>query len=318
MKSFMYHYVRCGSADLPWFRYLHVQDFKKQLDVFQGVYDFVSVERFMEAFQKGQSIPNSAVLTFDDGLKDHYAVAQELQRRGLWGVFYIPTGPYATGKLLDVHRVHMLIGKYGGQKILDALNDLVSEDMVLDEHMSQFQEVTYTRQDNDAATKQVKQLLNYFISYDRKQLVLDKLMENFFPNEEALCAEYYISEGEMEEMRDMGMVLGGHSVSHPVFSRLAFKEQEAEIVGCFSYLESVLGSLPVKTFCYPYGGDHSFNADTVRGLEREGVAFSFSVQQQDISDCDLVERPQALPRYDCNQFPHGQASMGLSDFYEEQ
>ena len=43
----------------------------------------------------------------------------------------------------------------------------------------------------------------------------------------------------------------------------------------------------------------------------KNVDFSFSVEQRDINAHDLIHKKQALPRYDCNQFPFGQASMGL-------
>ena len=58
------------------------------------------------------------LLTFDDGLSDHYQyVLPELRRRGLWGIFYIPAGPYQSGRMLDVHCIHLLIGRYGGEKV---------------------------------------------------------------------------------------------------------------------------------------------------------------------------------------------------------
>jgi hypothetical protein len=38
--------------------------------------------------------------------------------------------------------------------------------------------------------------------------------------------------------------------------------------------------------------------------------FAFNVEPRDISAGDLSRRPQALPRYDCNQFPHGDARLG--------
>ncbi len=312
MKSFMYHYIRSGDADLPWFRYLHTDNFKKQLDLFQEQYYFISADEWKEVVKHRKIQQNAAILTFDDGLKDHYAVAKELEERGLWGVFYIPTGFYERKKLLDVHRIHMLIGKYGGACILSELEHLISEDIVQDKYIDKFQNVTYKRQDNDEATKQVKQLLNYFISNEQKIIILDALMEKLFEDEARLCEEYYLTHQEIEEMHEMGMVIGAHSVSHPVLSKLERHEQEKEIIGSFNYLEEILGAFKMKTFCYPYGGDHSFNEDSLNILEEGNALFSFSVEQRDITQEDLRNRLQGLPRYDCNQFPYGKASIGVS------
>ena len=95
-------------------------------------------ERFMESLRNGVPVENSVVLTFDDGLCDHYDVTQELLKRGLWGIFYISTGCYTTGKLLDVHRIHMLLGKYGGPPIYEALQEILAEDMVVEQELTSF------------------------------------------------------------------------------------------------------------------------------------------------------------------------------------
>jgi len=41
-------------------------------------------------------------------------------------------------------------------------------------------------------------------------------------------------------------------------------------------------------------------------LEENGCLFSFNVEPRDMTTQDILSRPQALPRYDCNMFPHGQ------------
>ena len=53
-----------------------------------------------------------------------------------------------------------------------------------------------------------------------------------------------------------------------------------------------------------------FNKKTEQILEDYGCAFSFNVEQRDISLDDLKNRKQALPRYDCNQFLYGKSSNG--------
>ena len=110
----MYHYVRLENKDLPYFRYLHVDDFKKQLDYFWDNFGYVKKDVFEASLKTGDP-SEGVVLTFDDGFKDHlHFVLPLLEERGLWGAFYIPTRPYVDGRMLDVHRIHMLIGAKGG------------------------------------------------------------------------------------------------------------------------------------------------------------------------------------------------------------
>ena len=63
--------------------------------------------------------PDGVLLTFDDGLRDHRDfVLPVLRERGLFGVFYVASGPAITGRILDVHKVHLVLGRMGGRAVL--------------------------------------------------------------------------------------------------------------------------------------------------------------------------------------------------------
>lgn len=299
----MYHYVRPEDKDYPYFKFLHLNSFRKQLDFFQDNFTIIHPS---EIDKKLGQVENAVVLTFDDGVKDHYQyVLPELQKRNIAGVFYISTGVHKTKKLLDVHRLHALLGKYGGNTIYNHLLTLVSHDMLTDEHIEEFRQLTYKTQENDAATLAVKRMMNYFISYTFREAIMDEMMRQFFGDEAAIYADYYLSAAEIKEMHDAGMVMGSHTVNHPLMSKLSEESQLFEINESFSFLEQATGGLSFKTFCYPYGGFHSFTAKTEELLHAANCAYSFNVEHRDITLNDLTHRPQALPRYDCNYFPHG-------------
>ncbi|MCH8902352.1 MAG: polysaccharide deacetylase family protein [Bacteroidetes bacterium] len=156
----------------------------------------------------------------------------------------------------------------------------------------------------------VKRILNYFISYEFREGVIDQLIENFIPAVEKIFKSYYVSPAEIKEMSEKGMLIGSHSIDHPVMSRLTNEEQVRQISESFKFLESLTTKHNnVKTFCYPYGGFHSFSNETEAILDSFDCLFSFNVEQRDISFNDVSQRPQALPRYDCNQFKHGQVKL---------
>lgn len=306
MKSLMYHYVRPSDAELPHLKHLHFEDFQKQLDYLDDTYGFVSKEEFLLSVKNCKPV-DGVVLTFDDGLKCHHQyVFPELKKRGLWGMFYVPTGVYTRKKILDVHRIHILLARVDSTVIYNALLELVTDDILVDASRTEFKELTYKRQDNDAATNMVKRILNYYISYEHRERIIDQLMNSFIPEDVSDVSRFYITEQEIEEMHNGGMVIGSHTVNHPVMSKLSENEQFYEINTSFGFLEGVCGNLPIKTFCYPYGGFHSFTATTEDILENAHCLFSFNVEQRDISARDLEARRQALPRYDCNQFKYGQ------------
>ena len=313
MKAVMYHYVRPVPDGLPYFRYLHLDHFRRQLDWFAEDHAFPSRETFIRSIETKRAC-SGVVLTFDDALADHFEhVFPELQRRGLWGIFYVPTGMYETGKLLDVHRIHLVLGRLGGARAMELLHGLVSDDMLSHAHVEDFHRQTYTRQDNSAATDLFKRTLNYFIAYEHRERVLDELMQRFFREEGELEAgmvsRYYASPSELRAMHQAGMEIGSHGVSHFSMAKLDPAEQSIEIARSFDFLGNLLGERP-RTFCHPYGGFHNFTEETERLLSEAGCLFSFNVEQRDVADADLRDRPHALPRFDCNQFPHGKAHMG--------
>jgi peptidoglycan/xylan/chitin deacetylase (PgdA/CDA1 family) len=310
MKAIMYHYVRPAPEQLPYFRYLHIDDFARQLDWFARHDRFLSREEFDVARETGE-VRDGVVLTFDDGLADHYTyILPLLVERGLFGIFYVCTAPLERRKLLDVHRIHLLLGRLGGEVALRRLSECLDGAMLSDTHVKDFREATYSSQDNDHATTAFKRILNYLISYEHRERVLDQLFAQEFGHE-GLAQDFYLSAAQIREMDRLGMVMGSHGVNHYVFSKLPVESQREEITGSFASLARLLGK-PVTTFCYPYGGRHTFTEETVSLLEQAGCLYSFAVNPRAVTSADLTGNRQALPRYDCNLFPHGKASLGTA------
>lgn len=246
------------------------------------------------------------ILTFDDAMSCHYDyVYKVLSRRNLWGIFYVPTQPYQKGKVLDVHRIHLLCGAYSGIELLSTLKAFLKDEMIPDEKREEFRKQTYTRQDNYEGISEFKRILNYFVSYDFREQLIDKVAREL--NYVFHTSEFYVPVEKLNAMQLSGNLIGSHTVSHPVMSKLTKREQNEEIENSFSFLDSNL-QLNVKTYCHPYGGFHSFNDDTVNALAKNEVVFSFNVQSRDICDEDLTSAIHFLPRYDCNEFPYGKAS----------
>ncbi|HXA53290.1 MAG TPA: polysaccharide deacetylase family protein [Solirubrobacteraceae bacterium] len=77
------------------------------------------------------------------------------------------------------------------------------------------------------------------------------------------------------ELRDAGMAIGGHTVTHPVLASLSRERQREEIAVCARRLREELG-VPMRLFAYPVGSRDSFTSVT-QGLLREcGVELAFS------------------------------------------
>ncbi len=297
MHNIMYHYVRPNSEKYPYFNNLDIDTFKRQLDFFEKQYGFLSKSEYRRAIKEGKN-PKGVVLTFDDGFKDHYDyVLPELKRRRLWGLFYVSTGVYQKNELLGVHRVHYLKGKYGAKKILNEVLNSIDSSMLDHGLIDEFDKEIYTHSSYEEDEKQLRRLLNYYVSYKYRDSVLDKLMKKFF-NEDELFKNVYLSIDEIKELILDGNIVGSHTVSHKVLSRLSYQKQLDEVRGSFDFLDSIMKQ-DYKSFCYPYGYSSSYNNDTLKILDGLNIddACVFNNQMQD----NKVKKYE-LSRIDCNQF----------------
>jgi peptidoglycan/xylan/chitin deacetylase (PgdA/CDA1 family) len=305
VKPIMYHYVRPNAEGLPYFPYLRLSDFERQLEDFQSSYGFVSRDAFV-GWVEGGPAPDGVLLTFDDGLRDHLEfVLPALRTRKLFGLFYVTSGPATTGSILDVHKVHLVVGKLGGTAVLNWLETNVphllggENDGSADSH--------YVAQTADNATKFVKSLFNWKIERADKRAVLDALLDHAFAGRPPSWQDLYLDEQDMRELIDAGFGVGPHGHTHEVTSRLSPQQQREEVDLSCAFVDRVGGSRQWG-YCYPFGSQSSFSQETEKAVAEAGCPFAFAVEAKDIVMPIARTSRYALPRHDCNAFPHGTVS----------
>lgn len=301
----MYHYVRPGTDAPPYeYYYLDLDDFRSQLDYFENSYDLISQDQFLDCVHGEKHPPkNAAILTFDDGLIDHYEhVLPELQARKLWGLFFVP-GPLDE-KALAVHRVHTLLGTNEAEDIAEALENHIDTNDIRKGRGEEFDEM-YSDSNSEAAVAKIKRTMNYFLPYGQVPSVLDAL-EAQFPEAEVDPEELYMNSEQIRSLVEAGMLIAGHTISHRVLSRLSFAEQQAEIGESLEYVNEVAGEQSIKSFAYPYGTAETFDDATLAALRDAKCDIAFTTEEGPITTEVLAKRPLQLPRFDCNEYPHGE------------
>ena len=300
----MYHYVQKKNPHQKYAKYLDYKNFEKQLIYFKKKYHFFNCTNIENFFSKN-NFDKKIFLTFDDSLNSHYEfVFKILKKHKLNGIFYIPTLPYEKKQILNVHKIHLILNYFGEEKAYENLKKIIEIKMIDNNKKEFFQSKIYKNQKNNFKKNYFKKFLNYYVKDKYKNYLTKKLFYNFFPdlNEKKYCKEFYLTEKQIKEMSKNGMVFGGHTISHPVLSKLNHDEMKKEIKLSIDFINHFS---PYKTFAYPYGGFHTFNNNSEKILGKIGVKFSMNVLNEEIKYKDLINRPQALPRFDCNQFPHG-------------
>ncbi len=302
MIAVMYHYVRPKDKHLAHSHFLDLEDFRRQLDYMAANGGVVERQAFLEVTQGARAVPAEGfVLTFDDGLKDHYQyVLPELIERNLWGVFFVPSGHYQTKRLLNVHALHLLLGKHGGEKVCPLLEGLINKEDIEKDYLLKFKKRAYKLHQQDSQEARVKRLVNYYLKKERLDQIIDRLAQQLAEPLD-VAPQYYLSPAEIRAMDHAGMIIGGHGKTHSILSQLSPQEQEEEIAHSLDFLSSLLGNVEPRPFCYPHGQPFTYNDATLEILRDRSCNFAFAVEQRAIAKADIDQGALCLPRFDCNR-----------------
>ena len=273
MNVWMYHYVRdpgdaaeagSGIPGLP------VARFAAQLDEMARHNHMVSWREVRAAVVDGQPLsPDATLLTFDDGLRDHYLnVFPLLKARGLSGLFFVLARPPAAGLVLG-HKLHYLLAALGQDGLRAALWPRLSP-----AQQQRFEQAEAGYRARYDGLDLFKAVLQRELS-DEIEGPLSELIAQHVGDETALAADYYLQPAQVREMTAGGMHFGGHSVTHPWFDFVSAKRQDTEIAASAKCLAAIEPGPWPWAFAYPYGG---LSPSAPGLLAQHGFAAAFTTQ----------------------------------------
>ena len=290
----MYHYVR--PEETSNLKYLELAEFELMLDYLLEEFGIISREEW-ENFRNQGIRPKGAILTFDDGLKDHFNfVAKVLKRRQLFGIFYVCTDPLMA-KPLVVHLTHYLLAHFNPNQVWEKLLS-INEDLPEKIARDKIASFAYLNHDDPNLVKNIKKVVNWFgEDLGQQQLISDLFLEITGLNLQTFTSDWYLSAEDIKSMSAQGFEFGSHTCSHRLLSKLEASEIKYEIQESQSILTDIVSS-PIKSFCFPFGGKNSYNSRVLEELKSLKFTDAFSVNQSIVKEESLFE----LSRFDCNTF----------------
>ncbi len=289
----MYHYVRPDEENsLLYLNKLSVDDFKRHLDYLMESTRVLQPDEFVCGLEGNGFPAGCSLLTFDDGLSDHYHwVLPELQGRGLKGIFFIPIQPLKEYRLLYTHKIHYLYGTKGYHWLSREFKErLPVQKKSIFTHPNAEQAYPY----DNGEIAGFKYGINYLLPKNITESVIDKILaENF--DEKQIAEGFYLNLEQLLSMQSAGMTIGLHGFSHRPFSILSDDELSAELKSCVSFFEQHLGMKGDFLLSYPFGDQDSVVEDNIEILKRFDVKYAFFTEKTENQSC------HHLSRADCNE-----------------
>ena len=219
-------------------------------------FNVLPLDEAVRRLDSGSLPVRAACITFDDGYADNCTHALPiLQRHGLPAIFYIATGFLDGGRMWNDTVIESI--RRAPQTSLD-LGALGIEGLGRIELGS----LPARR----AAIDRILVAIKHKRADERLALTERLATQAGAP----LPDDLMMRSDQVRQLRAGGMLVGAHTVSHPILATLSDDEARHEIAACREHLQSLLGE-PVMHFAYPNGRPGAdYNDESVRIVRELG------------------------------------------------
>lgn len=301
----MYHYVReLSESKYPQIKALNTTEFIHQIDFLSKNHQFLTLEDVRCAIKGDKSFEKGIILTFDDGYADHYKnVFPILNKLGIQGWFFPPVNAVTTDAILDVNKIHFILASIPeGEDLINLLLETAShlhKDGNLESNLLNFWKNFnfYDAYDRKEVTF-FKHVLQNYLDEDLRKEIVDYLFARFVDEDiKTFSSNLYMNIDQLIEMKDAGMVIGGHGAKHVWLGKSSESEQIDEITKTRIFLEKINDDEDF-VMCYPYG---SYNDFTLLECKKQG--FDLGLTTIDSVFDPGTGSPLTIERKDTNCFP---------------
>lgn len=204
---------------------------------------------------------DAVCITFDDGYRDNFLVATPILNQ--WQIpatVFVSTGNIDTGMEMwwdELERNFLIDKEY-------------QEKFSLSDEMFGCTWNTSTRQRRKDLYDTLHWLMRQ-IEVERRNNWIAQLQDWNGYTKDGREENHCVRREDLCLIDTSQILIGAHTVNHPVLSKLSAEEQKREIEGSKCCLENIL-SQPVLTFSYPFGSTSDYNEETIRLCKNLGFS----------------------------------------------
>ncbi|MBE3128780.1 MAG: polysaccharide deacetylase family protein [Actinobacteria bacterium] len=236
---------------------ISTKNFEEQIKYLSKSYNIISTHDLAAHIKKEIPFPsNSAVITFDDGLKNNFVNAFPiLQKYDAKATVFLITDYIDTLKISWSNKFYFFINKIG-----------------LDEFVEEFEREfpAYSNLIEKIGQKNITENINFILKYKVDDNIKEKFIQGLYNKfrikiNKKEIKDLYLSWKEIKKMADAGISFGSHTSTHPVLSTLNYEKAKKEIVDSKQNIEAKLNK-KINLFAYPYGDKDSFDLNNKKIL----------------------------------------------------
>jgi len=255
--SLCYHYIRPDKNDpFPRLMGTKTTEFKDQIEMLTKRFEMISLDDTLGYFKKNffsKNNKSNMLITFDDGLSDHYNAAKILEQFNIKATFFIPTCILKDKLPANPMIIHYSIAIFGLEHFLDQFRkSLKKNGLEIRDY-----DISFNREKDNVWNKiaDIKYIFKYKLEYKRSRNILlqiynDLLLKNY-PN---ILETIHLNKEQIQEMLEMGHKIGVHTHTHISVAATSLSDSDFfnEIIFPKKYLESEF-NVPIQSFSYPFG-----------------------------------------------------------------
>jgi peptidoglycan/xylan/chitin deacetylase (PgdA/CDA1 family) len=256
-----------------------VNMFRWQMQALANSFNVMPLYEAVQALKNDRMPPRAVAITFDDGYRSTHDLALPiLKEYGLTATVFVTTG-YMDGNNM------------WNDRILEAVRRLPAGMLDLHDHGLGLHPVSSLTERKQTADKLID-IAKYLSS--EKRLELSLKLESLIGNHR--CEDLMLTREMVRTLSREGIEVGGHTITHPILTRLDDQRAQDEIVGCKEQLEVIIGK-PVRLFAYPNGKvGMDFDERHVQMAKTAGYSAAFTTAMGSVkSKMDMHQIPRSRP-----------------------
>ncbi|MEZ4387913.1 MAG: polysaccharide deacetylase family protein [Candidatus Krumholzibacteriia bacterium] len=282
VRALMYHRFSGRATDDS--RFVDARTLARQLDLIRAHHTPMTPDQHLASHAGGAALPGPCpvVLTIDDGYRDVLEVAHPLLReRRLPAMLFMTTGLADGPFWFWWDKIEYLV--HEAQAVVHEL-EVLGRAITLDLRTEAGRRQAWS----DVADR------CRFADNDEKLAAIGALSRDLGVGLPVDPPPHYggVTWDELRGMVAEGLLVGAHTVTHPILSRVSQGDAESEIARSRARLEEQLAQ-PVPWFCYPQGGPADYTDELCRYLAEHGYRGSYLAYQITGHPGD----PYRMPRY---------------------